>query len=838
MGEVYTATDSNLGRRVALKILPTNRTSDPDRVARFVREARASSALNHPSIVAVHDAGSEGNVHFLAMELIDGEPLTAWRKKSRGLPRVVEVMAQVAEGLARAHANGIVHRDLKPDNIMISREGYAKIVDFGVAKLTERIGARAHTGITTPTSRVGTTAYMSPEQVEGRFVDHRADIFAFGTVLYELIVGKNPFASPQYADTLHNIVHLEPPLEGVPEKVRRIVRRCLRKDPEERYQSIKDVALDLREILVEGDAEASETRRRSASGLLLLALAATAALWYWTSRDEAAAPVATVAPSMRMTRMTNSGNVRSATISPDGRYLVYAEDVGDLQAIHVKQVATGTINTILEPAPSYYYNVRVSPDSNYVYYSSMLRSEPNIAHVYQVPLLGGTPRRIAADTEPWYALSPDGAKIIFTRLNALDREFRVTVASVDGSGEEVILRRKLPEFVDTPVWSPDGKSVTLILGNSNRRGSGSVHRLSLDTGAIEKIPTPTWPGVGSYAWLPDGTGALVTAQERDQPPQIWFVPSGSTTGRKVTSEVSAYYSVTPTADSRSFVTVRDTTDSNVVALSIDEPHSPKPITTGFGNFFGAGGVRWLNERQVIYSRIDAGVNTYFVANIDGGDHQRLIRGLAAWKAVVSPDGRKIAFASDKSGQPQIWIADANGENARQLTTPRPSGMPSFSPDGKSIIFLGGGDSQFAWRISIDGGEPEQLTFVPTSRILASPDGRWLLARLRSKDGESPLWRTALIPANGRAPARYFAVPRFGSGPQFQWHPDSKGFIFTDAKDGVDNLWVQPIDGGEPQQLTSFKSGAIFAYDLSRDGKSLVLARGEPTSDAVLISNWR
>src|SRR5688500_17594537 len=198
MGEVYTAHDSNLGRDIALKILPSHRTSDPDRVARFVLEARASSALNHPAIVSVHDAGSEGNVHFLAMELIDGESLAVWMKKSRKLARSIEVMAQVAEGLARAHAHGIVHRDLKPDNIMISRDGYAKIVDFGVAKLTERIGPRAaHTGITTPTSRIGTTAYMSPEQVEGRFVDHRADVFAFGTLLYELITGRNPFASPQ-----------------------------------------------------------------------------------------------------------------------------------------------------------------------------------------------------------------------------------------------------------------------------------------------------------------------------------------------------------------------------------------------------------------------------------------------------------------------------------------------------------------------------------------------------------------------------------------------------------------------------------------------------------------
>jgi Tol biopolymer transport system component len=849
MGEVYTANDSNLGRQVALKILPSHRTSDPDRVARFVREARASSALNHPAIVAVHDAGSEGDVHFLAMELIDGEPLSAWRKKSRGLSRLIEVMAQVAEGLARAHAHGIVHRDLKPDNIMISREGYAKIVDFGVAKLTERIGPRAaHTGITTPTSRVGTTAYMSPEQVEGRFVDHRADVFAFGTVLYELITGRNPFASPQYADTLHNIVHLDPPLEEIPEKVRRIVRRCLRKDPEERYQSIKDAALDLREIQSEGERAAVPRKTRLVRVALLMVLAAAGALWYWTSRETVATPAAVSAPSMRMTRLTNSGRVRSATISPDGRYLVYAEDVGDLQALFVKQIATGTISTILEPAPAFYYNLHISPDGNYVYYSSALRSEANIFHVFQLPLLGGTPRRIASDTEAWYSLSPDGSRIVFARINAFDREFRMTIASTEGGDETVVFRRKLPDYLDTPSWAPDGKSITVFLGNTNRRRSGALYRLNLgtnaleelDTKVLEKIPTPTWPGVGSYAWLRDGTGALVTARERDQPPQIWFVPTGSTTGRKVTSEVSAYYSVGPTADSKAFVTVRDTTDSNIFTVSLDAPTAPpRPLTTGFGNIFGAGGVTWLSASHVAYSAIDNGVNTFYVADtVGGGDHQRLIRNFPAWQMAVSPDGQKIAFVSDKSGQAQVWIADANGENARQLTNGSRAGAPSFTPDGKSVLYLSFGESQFGWRISVDGGTPQQMTSVPTSRMQMSPDGRWLLCRLRSKDGESPLWRTALMPADGKGPARYIFAPRYGFGPHFQWHPDSRGFLFSDTKDGIGNIWLQPIDGSEPQQLTAFTSGVIFSYDISTDGKNLVMARGEPTSDAVLISNWR
>ena len=296
------------------------------------------------------------------MRWVDGPTLLAIRGET-SLEQKVRLIAQVAEGLGRAHASGIVHRDLKPDNIMITRDGYAKIVDFGVAKLTERTGPRAgHTGITTPTSRIGTTAYMSPEQVEGKPVDHRADVFSFGTVLYELITGTNPFASPVYADTLHNIVHLDPELEKVPAKYRRIVRRCLRKEPEDRYQSMKDVALDLREALGENEAQSGRKTRPLSIAAVLLLIAATAAVaWYVAlNRD---VPATEPAPAMLMSRLTSSGQVASAAISPDGRYLAYAERVGHLQALNDKQIATGTTTTIQEPGGPVTFSVTITNTS-------------------------------------------------------------------------------------------------------------------------------------------------------------------------------------------------------------------------------------------------------------------------------------------------------------------------------------------------------------------------------------------------------------------------------------------------------------------------------------------
>ncbi|HEX7829050.1 MAG TPA: protein kinase [Thermoanaerobaculia bacterium] len=836
MGEVYAAQDLQLGRRVALKILPKNRTSDPERVARFVREARASSGLNHPSIVAVHDAGSDGDVHFLAMELIDGVPLSEWMRKRRSLESRVELMAQIADGLAKAHDAGIVHRDLKPDNVMVTLDGHAKIVDFGVAKLTERIGERGATGITTPTSRVGTTAYMSPEQIEGKSIDHRADVFAFGAVLYELLVGESAFAAEQYADTIHNVVHRDPPMDRVPPSLRRVVRRCLRKEPRLRYDSLRDAALDLRES-IEDVAVATKPRRVSPwLALVLLPLIALAAMWYVNRREPAKEP----APPMIMSRLTNSGKVTTAAISPDGKYLVYSERDGANEALFVKQIATGTVTRIIDPTPTTYYTVQVSPDGAYAYFTSASHREQNVLNLDQIPLLGGAPRRIADDTENWFSLSPDGKRVTFRRYNVIDRYHVLTIAAVDGSGEQTLLRRKQPEFISSPTWTADGEAISFIGGNVAKRNSGGFFLMNLATKAITQVRTPQFAAVGSYAWLADGSGLLVAAYDREQPPQIWYVLSGDTSGKKVTSEVSAYYGVTPTADSRSFSVVRDTTDSNIYTASLGHD-AMRPLTSGIGNRIGGGtgGVRWLGDSEVLFHGSADGMNTIFAVDAKGGAPRRLIHNMAAWNIAVSPDGKHVAYLSDKSGTNQVWMVDANGANARQITHDGNVGSPAFTPDGRSLIYMRSDEQQFAWRVPLDGSTPPvAITKVPTNRPTLSPDGKWLLCRLRTNGESGSIWRTALVAMDGVTPTRYFDVPSKGALPMLQWAPDGRGFLFVDYADGVANVWRQELDGRAPRQETFFKSGEIFAFDLGGDGKSLAISRGESTRDAVLIRDFR
>jgi eukaryotic-like serine/threonine-protein kinase len=835
MGEVYVARDTHLGRRVALKVLPPELTADSERTARFVREAEASSALNHPAIVTVHDAGVAEGVQYLAMELIDGEPLSEWMRAHRDQRRALELMAQVAEGLAAAHAHGIVHRDLKPANIVVGRGGWAKVVDFGVAKLTERVNAKPHAdearrvapGDTAPLAVIGTAAYMAPEQIEGRAVDHRADVYAFGVVLHELLTGRAP---------IDNLAQRT--VDKLPRDLQRILRRCLAKDPELRYQSMKDLALDLREASLEDEPARKKPRLLWAAAAILGAVAVWIALgWVLDS----ATPVQARRDQTQMSRMTNSGKIAGAAISPDGKYLVHVVREGDQQALWVRQVATGTLTRIAPPEPRYYFNVRVSPDGNYVFYGSATRAEPNVVDLFQIPLLGGTPRRIASDIEFEFTLSPDGQQAAFRRFNAFDREHRLTVVTIDSGEEEIVLRRRHPQQIDDPAWSPDGKSIAFAgRENSKKRG---IYLLDLATRDVEQHPSPEWPGFGSMSWMADGSGLLVTVYDREAPPQIWLLARNGA-ARKITSDINAYSDVTATADASTIAAVRDESDSNIWTLDLTEGTRPgtaalRPVTTGLGNFFGGGGVLWLNEREVVYTSMADRMPTFFAIAADGSTQpRRIVHGMISWQPALSPDGTKIAFVSEKGGSQEIWICDSDGQNPRPLTHIGPASTPSFTPDGKAVVFLTGGEKQAAWRIDVDGNGLEQITDLPTSRPVVSPDGKWLLCRLRSREPNVRLWRTALVPMDGSAPPRLFDVPAYGGEVFLQWHPDGEAFSFLDAKDGISNVWLQDVSGGAPRQATFFESGEIYSFGWSRDGKKLVLSRGEPTSDAVLIRNFR
>ena len=440
MGEVYLAEDNELHRNVALKVLPSDVSSNHDRMRRFKQEATAAAALNHPNIAHIYEIGEREGTNFIAMEFVDGLTLRQLiHERQTELPKLLRYLQHVAEGLAKAHAGGIVHRDLKPDNIMVTREGHAKILDFGLAKLlepqTSQTTAQGMSELATaliqphsmPGAVVGTVGYMSPEQAQGRGqeIDHRSDIFSFGCILYEAITRHKAFAGKDAIDSLNKIIREQPtPVTNfnpdVPYDLQKIVRRCLAKDSEERYQSIKDVAIELKEVRRELQAgagidttvpppsragstveaidsdgsraaaastslspSAPSTHQSSAeyivsgikqhkraaaivAGVLLVAIAAIGIGLYKFSTNKRSA---TSLPTPKPQRLTTSGRASDAAISPDGKYVAHVKSDAGQQSLWLRQVVTTSDTQIVPPSTQNYYGITFSKDGNYIYYA-------------------------------------------------------------------------------------------------------------------------------------------------------------------------------------------------------------------------------------------------------------------------------------------------------------------------------------------------------------------------------------------------------------------------------------------------------------------------------------
>ena len=492
MGEVYKAHDTSLDRNVALKILPPDLVQDPDRVRRFVQEAKSASALSHPHIITIYEIGEvsvdpgqvmdakdfpasgsktgeysapavTSDIHFIAMELVDGVTLQAKIYKEKvELKKLLEYMIQAGDGLAKAHASGIVHRDLKPENIMVTHDEYAKILDFGLAKLVEQpkpeTGAdditEADTAIMQRTQAgvvMGTVGYMSPEQVQGKTVDHRSDIFSFGCVLYEAATRHKPFEGESMIDTLHKIVYTPPPTmtefnPDVPDELQRIIRKCLAKDPNERYQSMKDVAIDLRQLKREYDSGAVVTgahtliapttgehsgiptgymskpvvstappqkalRWRLYLPIGIIALAIIAFGIYKLGFGRRSGPYF---QNIKLSRLTNNGKTTDVAISPDGKYVVYVLTDAGKQSLWVRQVATSSNVPLIPAAQVGMGGITFSQDGNYVYYISTVKGAP-LPALFQIPVLGGQPRKLLSDIGSAITLSPDGKQMAFVR---------------------------------------------------------------------------------------------------------------------------------------------------------------------------------------------------------------------------------------------------------------------------------------------------------------------------------------------------------------------------------------------------------------------------------------
>ncbi|HEU5251097.1 MAG TPA: protein kinase, partial [Thermoanaerobaculia bacterium] len=707
MGEVYRARDPRLGREVALKVLPEDLSADRERLGRFEQEARSASALNHPHIVTVYDVGRSDSVSWIAMELVEGrtlrELLSAGPLTTK---RALSIAAQAADALSKAHAAGIVHRDLKPENLMVSRDGFVKILDFGLAKLapeTTKDASKALTAIeaTRPGMVLGTVGYMSPEQAAGVAVDFRSDQFSFGSILYEMAAGRRPFYKDTAVETMSAILKEEPePLSkvdpGVFAPYRWIVERCLAKDPEDRYASTRDLARELqtlRDHLPEVGRSEEIVRatlpapRRSGRLLTLLSVglgclalgAVLALLWKGFTPPEL--------PAIR--DLTHSGRDTSPVASPDGRTVAFSSDRDGRRRIWLKQLAGGDEVALTDGEDDDF--PRFSPDGSAILFS---RTEGERTSLFRVPSVGGQPRRLVDDvlSGDW---SPDGGQVAFARWNVSAglTTTVVGVASAEGGGGAREIARFENLTLIHPRWSPDSRMIAL--SETPLQGGGnpnSVFVVAADGREKRTVPGSTSVGqLSSVAWV--GGDEIVYSRSESVAGSLT-----ASTARLLRQNIRS-----PNA--------RTVLWSPINAVTLD--------LLGPGRLVFDGGSRRENLLQISTGGRETPPERQWLTHGNSTDRQ----------PVYSPDGEWVAFSSDRSGNLDLWAVSTKSGAIRRLTHDAADDWdPGFLPDGR-ILWSSNRSGPFEiWIAEGDGSGAKQLTNdgFGAQNPTATPDGSWVV----------------------------------------------------------------------------------------------------------------
>ncbi len=845
MGIVYRALDVKLEREVALKVLPPDLVKNEVRKRRFVQEAKLASALKHPNIAVIYEIDDAEDTTFIAMELIEGSKLSDLLARERpSISRATAMAVEILEGLSSAHEKGIVHRDLKPANLMVTENGHIKIIDFGLAKLVERVSdadSDAHTKVKGDTQEgqvLGTVAYMSPEQARGVTVDHRTDLFSVGIVFYEMLTGEAPFHGSSAVETMSAIINQPAPpvsrsVKGpLAEALSRIVARCLEKDPEDRYQTAKDLLSEVRRVKRDSESGArvagvsAAPGRRRVLGWVLVGLAVFAVVGFSLLRL-AGGP----APLPRFTRPIQAtlavGVEDYPSWSPDGQTLAYQSNQTGNWDIWVTQVGSGQHLNRTEDHDGDDLYPSWSPDGREIAFISSRDG----GGAYVMSPLTGSPRKVAAlgrlvRSPQW---SSDGAQLAYI-MRVTGQGFHAEVLSLssgeskrfplpgsgnsrwdltwsrdrrffaylDGVGEPPhqisqlwLLRASSGEAIpitngkrkdESPSWSKDGRYLYFV---SNRGGAMDLWRQEIADGVVAGEPEPLTAGVGMRtAFLsPDGTklaysrGRLVG--------NLWRVPIRE-------DRLANWSDAQQLTFDEAYVEAADVSpDGTRLVLSSDRTGNPD---------------LWL---------MPAG----------GGEMQQLTTDPTPdWAPAFSSDGSRIAFQAYRSGNRDLWLMPSSGGQAKQITrNPAQDSHPSWSPDGNSLAFRSVRDRNMdIFAIAVDGSDETRLTDDPAPDYdpAISPDGVWIVFN-SLRGGSGGVWR---MPREGGEPLRL--TPGDAGSPI--WSQNGRAVYFLERND----LWIVPAEGGELRKLTDFsgKRGSMAFGCLATDGQYLYFTWHEDGGD--------
>ncbi len=786
MGEVYRARDEKLDRDVALKVLPPDSFHDATARARLLREAKAAAALNHPHICTIHEVGEAGGRAYIAMELVEGQPLS--RRVALGaLPgeQVLRYGRQIADALGHAHERGVIHRDLKCANVVVTGDGRTKVLDFGLAKrmaeneLDE--ATRSQISLAAPGTIAGTLAYMAPEQLRGVPADARSDIWALGVVLYEMATGARPFAGqPGFALSSAILNQAPAPLpKRVPVGLRAVIERCLEKEPARRYQRASETQAALEAIQTGAAAPWTDWQYllKRPPGWLLAAVAVallTAGFLVWRARQTQEGRE----PLLAVPLTTQPGVQRYPSFSPDGNYVAFTwtGPKQDNPDVYVQQIGAGSpLRLTTDSADD--YSAVWSPDGRWIAFLRR-RWETDTSELRMIPPLGGPERRVAeirlpnsSIWPPYLAWCPESTCFVVADTPGQGQPTALFVVSLETGEKRQLTHPQLPAAGDTnPAVSPDGNWL-VFRRNVSGPFSGELYRLALGKGLTaagqEQRLTSSELDAGHPTWTPDSKEILFSVTDRG----LWKL-----------------------------------------AVPGEKPGEPGRLP-----FVGEDGQMPVVSRpqpgrasRLVYIRSFRDSNFWQVETVDTGAaalSPPLVSALSStrrdYHPEFSPDGRQVAFGSDRSGESEIWVADADGSNAVQLTTGAiGAGFPRWSPDGQRIVYLARPEGQ--WEVFVvpaAGGKPRNVTSHPAMDAWCtfSRDGQWIYFT-SDRTGDFQVWKIAT--AGGEA----VQLTRNGAGLPRE-SPDGAYLYYTQTFDKPSALWRLPLAGGAPVKVLA---GVVLA----------------------------